>query len=190
MYLDIPLIGPNLIYAIVKMEADTFKLMPYQYPLDILGSRRFRYTNISSNYMTSKTLVFNITNDIEKDNLTIINSEWDILSRWERQADLDVAASGYGSYCPEGIPIETALFAILGAFAVAFGILFMTITMITGGRKRKKREASLHDYNQNDTTLKHSEMISDLIWQGTVLCETSGTHIIINTEIETHVVKN
>ena len=63
--------------------------------------------------------------------------------RVERQADLAVAASGYGtsSYCPEGIPVETALFAILSAFAVAFGILFTAITMITMGGRRKKRRS-------------------------------------------------
>ena len=154
------------------MKVGTLKRMPYQYPVDIVGSRRFKYTNISSTYMPSKQLVLNINNDIGKDNLTIINSEWDILSRSQREADLHGAGSdlhgagsGYGShsYCPEGIPIETAIFAILGAFALAFGILFMTITMITGGRKRKKR-----DYNQNETSLKYSEMFSDVIWQGTV----------------------
>ena len=166
------------------MKVGTLKRMPYQYPVDIVGSRRFKYTNISNTYMPSKQLVLNINNVIVKDNLTITNFEWDILSRSQRDADLHGAGSGYGShsYCPEGIPIETAIFAILGAFALAFGILFMTITMITGGRKRKKR-----DYNQYETSLKYSEMFSDVIWQGTVLCKTSGTNIDFES---TRVLKN
>ena len=54
---------------------------------------------------------------------------------------LGLAASGseYGHteyYCPEGIPVETALFAILSAFGIAFGVLYRAITMITGMRKR------------------------------------------------------
>ena len=59
------------------------------------------------------------------------------LSRQSRQADLyGAASSGYGSYCPEGIPVEQAIFAILAAFGVAFGVLYRAITM---GRRRRRR---------------------------------------------------
>jgi hypothetical protein len=54
-----------------------------------------------------------------------------------RQADLAGAASGYGSYCPEGIPIEQALCLLLAGFAIAFGILWTALTTTTGGRKRR-----------------------------------------------------
>lgn len=63
------------------------------------------------------------------------------LSRLTRQAedDLDGAFSGYGSYCPEGIPVEQAILGILAAFAASFGFLFTAVTMITGRRRRRKR---------------------------------------------------
>lgn len=68
------------------------------------------------------------------------------LGRVKRQSDLDAAASGYGpGYCPEGIPIEQALFALLAAFAAAFGFLFRTLTQITQGRKRKRSLAGNHE---------------------------------------------
>ena len=71
-----------------------------------------------------------------------------------RPNDLNVAASGYGYsdnyYCPDGIPVEAALFAVLAAFAVAFGILFRAITAITGGRrKRSNPEDSLWNQFHN-----------------------------------------
>uniref|UniRef100_A0A0K2TXH4 Uncharacterized protein n=1 Tax=Lepeophtheirus salmonis TaxID=72036 RepID=A0A0K2TXH4_LEPSM len=73
--------------------------------------------------------------------------------------DLSAAgSSGYEeSYCPEGVPIETAVFAILGAFAVAFGILFRTVTQITGRRR------SFHDNFSLLNTL------SDTVWSGRCL---------------------
>ena len=76
--------------------------------------------------------------------MKIFNST--ISSRQERQFDLAAAGSGYGgggghddtTYCPEGVPVETALLTILGAFAASFGLLFTTITMITMMRRRKR----------------------------------------------------
>ena len=87
--------------------------------------------------------------------------------RDRREADLAAASSGYGSYggghdttyCPEGVPVETALLAILGAFAAAFGLLFTTITMITMGRRRKKRQVSLSQESPPN-------LINDLLWLG------------------------
>ena len=51
-------------------------------------------------------------------------------------------SSGYGHmsttiYCPEGIPVEQALFAILAAFGAAFGYLYRALTIVTGGRKKR-----------------------------------------------------
>ena len=100
--------------------------------------------------------------------LANITSEWDEknLSRSERQLDLNVAASGSGSgyYCPEGIPVETALFALLAASALAFGILFRAITLITGGRK--KREAHEYDYGFRESSIHFPIGISNFLWQG------------------------
>lgn len=78
-----------------------------------------------------------------------------------RQLDLAGAASGYGSYCPEGIPIEQALCLLLAGFALAFGILWTTLTKLTGRRKRKRAaetEVSLLEEFQD-----HS---SDMLWWG------------------------
>jgi len=79
-----------------------------------------------------------------------------------RQLDLAGAASGYGGYCPEGIPIEQALCLLLAAFALAFGILWTTLTKLTGRRKGKRdveTEVSLLEEFQD-----HS---SDMLWWGT-----------------------
>ena len=48
------------------------------------------------------------------------------------------SGSGYGSSCPEGIPVELALLSILAAFGVAFGILYTALTLITGGRRKRE----------------------------------------------------
>ena len=48
--------------------------------------------------------------------------------------------SGYGGSCPEGIPVEFGLLSILAAFGVAFGVLYMALTIITGRRKKRSLE--------------------------------------------------
>ena len=80
-------------------------------------------------------------------------------SRQFRQSDLAGAASGsgYGGYCPEGIPVEFALLSILAAFGVAFGILYRTFTLETGGRK-KRSEAE--DYSEA------LQVAADYFWHG------------------------
>ena len=45
--------------------------------------------------------------------------------------------SGYGGDCPEGVPVEFGLLSILAAFGVSFGILYMALTIILGGRRRR-----------------------------------------------------
>ena len=47
-------------------------------------------------------------------------------------------ASGYGGDCPEGIPVEFGLLAILAAFGVAFGVLYTALTIQLGGRRKKR----------------------------------------------------
>lgn len=77
-----------------------------------------------------------------------------------RQLDLAGAASGYGSYCPEGIPIEQALCLLLAGFAVAFGILFQAVT-VTTGKKRKKR------FSDDSTVLGDiQDHTADVFWWG------------------------
>ena len=59
-----------------------------------------------------------------------------VLSREARSMSmLGYGMSAYG--CPEGIPIEQALFGILAAFGASFGVLFRAVTQAT--QKRKKR---------------------------------------------------
>ena len=83
------------------------------------------------------------------------------LVRVKRQDDLAAAASGGGHYCPDGVPLETAIFAILGAIGVAFGILYRAVTSITGGR-RKRSEAP----PPQDIWEEFSLHITDLFWWG------------------------
>ena len=88
----------------------------------------------------------------------------DFLVRIQRQADLQpVGDSGYGHseyYCPEGIPVETALFATLAAAGLSFGVLFMAVTMITMPPERRKRRKASSASSINGG-------ISDLLWEGT-----------------------
>ena len=89
----------------------------------------------------------------------------DVVSRAARQAgDLVGAYSGYGSYCPEGIPIETAIFAILGAFGVAFGVLYRAVTLITAGRRKKRSEAAAEQ--PKDLWEQISYKLADIFWWG------------------------
>ena len=84
--------------------------------------------------------------------------------------DLAVAASGYGheTYCPEGVPVEAALVAILGGFAASFGVLYTAITMITGAAKKKKRsEAESVD-----------DRLSDAVWMGMFLAEKESPFLL------------
>ena len=57
--------------------------------------------------------------------------------------------SGHG--CPEGIPVEIGLLSILAAFGVAFGVLYMALTQITGRRRRRSVDFST---DEKDTAVK------------------------------------
>ena len=89
-----------------------------------------------------------------------------VLEREPRQADLAGAYSGYGSYCPEGIPVETAIFAILGAFGVAFGVLYRAVTLITGGRRRRKRSFVDRESSPKTVWDEMSGKLADIFWWG------------------------
>ena len=62
--------------------------------------------------------------------------------------DLLGAASGSGfggHYCPEGVPVELGLLSILAAFGVAFGVLYIALTLTTAGRRKKRSEEDEED---------------------------------------------
>ena len=159
------------------MDSRSLRKFPYQYPVVIVGTRRYKPNNASQTDRLSVAHL-NITNSTGTNTLNPFSLELDTLSRLTRQADLEPAASGYGSqhYCPEGIPVETAIFAVLGAAALSFGILFMAITMITGA-KRKKRAASNNESIQNENHLHFSGMFSDVIYQG-IVYQTSRENVV------------
>ncbi len=80
-----------------------------------------------------------------------------------RQLDLVGAASGYGSYCPEGIPIEQAICLLLAGFALSFGILWTALTKATG-RRRKRR---FLEADSASTFLEElQDQSSDMLWWG------------------------
>ena len=66
--------------------------------------------------------------------------------------------SGHGGeYCEQGVPTELALLSILAAFAVSFGILYMTSTTnMAAGRKRR-----------NDD-LNFGDLVQDVMWKGKI----------------------
>ena len=45
-------------------------------------------------------------------------------------------------YCSDGVPVELGLLTILAAFGVAFGILYRSLTIKTGRRRRRSEEGS------------------------------------------------
>ena len=103
-------------------------------------------------------------------------------SRSERQLDLEPAASGYGHdhYCPEGIPVETALFAILAAAGLSFGALFMAITKITARKRRKRDMDTAFDYVGFNDKMDFYEILPSLAWQGSVSFTQLFLHLDIN----------
>ena len=55
-------------------------------------------------------------------------------------SNLNLVAAGSGSGhggCPEGIPVELGLLSILAAFGVAFGVLYMALTLTTAARRKR-----------------------------------------------------
>ena len=84
-------------------------------------------------------------------------------SRVERQADLQGAFSSGGGYCPDGIPVETAIFAALAAFGVSFGILYRAVTVTTGGRKKR----DISDKSQPISFMEEiGDNVADIFWWG------------------------
>ena len=90
--------------------------------------------------------------------MSLLYLKKDEIEREGKQMDLTAAASGYGSYCPEGIPVETAIFGILGAFGVAFGILYRAVTIKTGGRRKRRDTAG--------ELVDRKDKLADFVWYG------------------------
>ena len=84
-------------------------------------------------------------------------------SRVERQADLQGAFSSGGGYCPDGIPVETAIFAALAAFGVSFGILYRAVTVTTGGRKKRDVSGKSQPMSFMEEI---GDNIADIFWWG------------------------
>ena len=145
------------------MKSNRLKRDPYQYSVLILGPRKQNNYTVSD-FKGLHSPELKISNDsyLNPYPSHVASEGENTISRLRR--DDSYGSSGYGahSYCPEGIPVETALFAITGAAALAFGILFMAITMITMMGRRRRRETS----NENESPVSFSGVLSDLIYQG------------------------
>ena len=81
-------------------------------------------------------------------------------------------ADAYGSYsggghssCPEGIPVELALLSILAAFGVAFGVLYMALTVKTG-RRRKRSVTGEEVEGAEEGYVGMAFQFADLFWFG------------------------
>ena len=153
------------------MKPKRVKRRPYQYSVLLLGPRQNNHT--VSDFKGLDFTEIKTYNDIHLNpNPTHEPSLGENnVSRWRRDGHDSYGShgSGYGShsYCPEGIPIETALFAVTGAAALAFGILFMAITMITMmGRRRRRETNDLKQNGEQEPPLLLSGVLSDFIYQG------------------------
>lgn len=82
-------------------------------------------------------------------------------------ADLSAAQDGYGheqvftSFCPDGVPLEFALLSLLAAFGVAFGVLYVALTM---GKRSLSRDVS--EEEEGDIIMFLGSQLVDLLWSG------------------------
>ena len=150
------------------VEKASTKREKYQYPIvSLFGPRSLKHDLLLKDYFNKAQLKFT-QNLAPYEQINSANDETTSSTRIriERQADLTGTASGYGDYyCPEGIPIETALLCLLGAFGLAFGALFRAITLKTGGRRRK-RSTGEFTTESTESSLSIIFMASDLLWSG------------------------
>ena len=121
------------------------------------------------NFLLSDGDIVQETFKFQKDIMLVTQTNNSILDdeiiniRVERQADLQGAFSGGGGYCPDGIPVETAILGLLGAFGVAFGVLYRALTITTGGRKKRNISVGIEPQSLLDEIANH---IADLYWWG------------------------
>ena len=73
------------------------------------------------------------------------------------------SGSGHGGGCPEGIPVELGLLSILAAFGVAFGVLYMALTLTTAGRRKRSSDGFEH---AEDDDLCETDSVQELIGCG------------------------
>ena len=153
---------------------DHKKRKPYNYPVSLFGPRSLDSNDIINNtFHDPRNEYIQAPKDTFTSNNTKFSDESNTFasrSRVDRQIDLTGTASGYGEYyCPEGVPVETALFLLLGAFGLAFGALFRAITLITGGR-RKRRSVGVEEGNSSllseEDSLPFVNLAADMLWSG------------------------
>ena len=83
-------------------------------------------------------------------------------------ADLSGAQDGYKheqvftSFCPDGVPLEFALLSLLAAFGVAFGVLYVALTM--QGKRSFARDIS--EEEEGDIIMFLGSQLADLMWTG------------------------
>ena len=99
--------------------------------------------------------------DLKIDNSIMASA---LVSRSERSAfdQSGAFSSGYGpmiEYCPEGVPVEQAIFGILAAFGASFGFLYRAVTMTTGGRKRRSLRADTDLDEDDEANLSFYEVL-------------------------------
>ena len=91
--------------------------------------------------------------------LTKFDSSISMFSHQRQARSIMSAVYGPSAYgCPEGIPIEQALFGILAAFGASFGVLFTAVTQATQKRKRRS--------SPQEEDIEFMEIIEDLAWLG------------------------
>lgn len=98
----------------------------------------------------------------------MLNNSSHLLTESGRKLDLIMAdsanfdqisgSSEYGSYCPEGIPLEQAICLLLAGFSIAFGILYTAVTLTTMGRKKRS--------TKNHSNQGVEDQTADLLWLG------------------------
>ena len=93
--------------------------------------------------------------------------------------DLSGAQDGYGyeqvftSFCPDGVPLEFALLSLLAAFGVAFGVLYVALTM---GKRSLARDIDDEKEYDGDIIMFLGSQLADLLWSGTSVQSISSAH--------------
>ena len=100
--------------------------------------------------------------------------------------DLSAAQDGYGyeqvhtSFCPDGVPLEFALLSLLAAFGVAFGVLYVALTM---GKRSLARDLSSEseEEEEGDIIMFLGSQLADLLWSG-MAGQSSSAHEILTQQ--------
>ena len=101
--------------------------------------------------------------------------------------DLSAAQDGYGyeqvhtSFCPDGVPLEFALLSLLAAFGVAFGVLYVALTM--GKRSLSRDVSSEEEEEEGDIIMFLGSQLADLLWSGMAVQSISAHEILTQQSI-------